>query len=135
MKALLHSLLLIGALMLGTGVTQAQTAQHTFVIGTNDFLLDGRTFQIRCGEIHAPRVPPEYWRNRLQMAKAMGLNTVCAYPVSYTHLCASASFSVRGRDGCGGSGCSWASCGVPLSNCPGLSVGCGWAGWVWACSG
>ena len=79
MKALLHSLLLIGALMLGTGVTQAQTAQHTFVIGTNDFLLDGRTFQIRCGEIHAPRVPPEYWRNRLQMAKAMGLNTVCAY--------------------------------------------------------
>jgi beta-galactosidase len=24
-------------------------------------------------------VPKEYWRNRLQMAKAMGLNTVCAY--------------------------------------------------------
>jgi beta-galactosidase len=55
------------------------TATHTFVIGTNDFLLDGRNFQIRCGEIHAARVPREYWRNRLQMAKAMGLNTVCAY--------------------------------------------------------
>ena len=26
-----------------------------------------------------PRVPREYWRHRLQMAKAMGLNTVCAY--------------------------------------------------------
>ena len=35
--------------------------------------------QIRCGEIHAARVPMEYWRHRLQMAKAMGLNTVCAY--------------------------------------------------------
>jgi beta-galactosidase len=52
---------------------------HTFAIGTNDFLLDGQRFQIRCGEIHAARVPKEYWRNRLQMAKAMGLNTVCAY--------------------------------------------------------
>jgi beta-galactosidase len=54
-------------------------AIHTFAIGTNDFLLDGNKFQIRCGEIHAARVPVEYWRNRLQMAKAMGLNTVCAY--------------------------------------------------------
>jgi beta-galactosidase len=52
---------------------------HTFAIGTNDFLLDGKPFQIRCGEIHAPRVPKEYWRHRLQMARAMGLNTVCAY--------------------------------------------------------
>jgi beta-galactosidase len=52
---------------------------HTFAIGTNDFLLDGNKFQIRCGEIHAARVPQEYWRHRLQMAKAMGLNTVCAY--------------------------------------------------------
>jgi beta-galactosidase len=52
---------------------------HTFVIGTNDFLLDGQRFQIRCGEIHAARVPKEYWRHRLQMCKAMGLNTVCAY--------------------------------------------------------
>ena len=53
--------------------------RHTFAIGTNDFLLDGHRFQIRCGEIHAARVPKEYWRNRLQMARAMGLNTVCAY--------------------------------------------------------
>jgi len=55
------------------------TARHTFVIGTNDFLLDGCRMQIRCGEIHAARVPREYWRQRLKMARAMGLNTVCAY--------------------------------------------------------
>jgi beta-galactosidase len=53
--------------------------KYTFAIGPNDFLLDGQRFQIRCGEIHAARVPREYWRHRLQMAKAMGLNTVCAY--------------------------------------------------------
>ncbi len=57
----------------------AQTPAHTFAIGTNDFLLDGQRLQIRCGEIHAARVPKEYWRQRLQLAKAMGLNTVCAY--------------------------------------------------------
>ena len=81
MKTIIQMLLLAAALSLGAGTAQAQApaAKHTFVIGTNDFLLDGRTFQIRCGEVHAPRVPPEYWRHRLQMARAMGLNTVCAY--------------------------------------------------------
>lgn len=59
--------------------SMAANPKHAFTIGTNDFLLDGRVFQIRCGEMHAARVPQEYWRNRLQMAKAMGLNTVCAY--------------------------------------------------------
>ena len=62
-----------------TAPSQAGEASHTFAIGTNDFLLDGQPFLIRCGEVHAARVPREYWRNRLQMAKAMGLNTVCAY--------------------------------------------------------
>ena len=52
---------------------------HTFAIGANDFLLDGTPLEIRCGEIHFARVPREYWRHRLQLCKAMGLNTVCAY--------------------------------------------------------
>src|SRR5262249_8317025 len=65
--------------ILSGAVTGHAQATHTFAIGTNDFLLDGQRLQIRCGEIHAARVPMEYWRHRLQMAKAMGLNTVCAY--------------------------------------------------------
>ena len=52
---------------------------HTFTIGDADFLLGGQRLQIRCGEIHAARVPREYWPHRLKMCKAMGLNTVCAY--------------------------------------------------------
>jgi beta-galactosidase len=62
-----------------TPLIAGESIRHTFVISTNDFLLDGQRFQIRCGEIHAARVPKEYWRNRLKMAKAMGLNTICAY--------------------------------------------------------
>jgi beta-galactosidase len=57
----------------------APRAAHTFSIGDENFLLDGQRLQIRCGEVHAARVPREYWRNRLQTARAMGLNTVCAY--------------------------------------------------------
>ncbi|HYO23906.1 MAG TPA: beta-galactosidase [Lacipirellulaceae bacterium] len=57
----------------------AATPTHTFAIGDEAFLLDGQPYIIRCGEVHAARVPKEYWRHRLQMAKAMGLNTVCAY--------------------------------------------------------
>ena len=40
---------------------------HSFSIATEDFLLDGQPYVIRCGEIHFPRVPREYWRHRLQM--------------------------------------------------------------------
>ncbi len=45
----------------------------------NRFILNGAPFQILSGEIHYPRVPKEYWRNRLQSLKAMGLNTVTTY--------------------------------------------------------
>jgi beta-galactosidase len=71
--------LLITTRLVAADAPGASPAKHTFAIGTNDFLLDGARFQIRCGEVHAPRVPREYWRHRLQMVKAMGLNTVCAY--------------------------------------------------------
>jgi len=73
------SALLLSLACLSVAPAHAAEPAHTFAIGTNDFLLDGQRLQIRCGEIHAARVPKEYWRHRLQMAKAMGLNTVCAY--------------------------------------------------------
>ena len=55
--------------------------QHTFEVSLEKdaFLLDGEVIQIRCGEVHFPRVPRAYWRHRIQMCKAMGLNAVCAY--------------------------------------------------------
>lgn len=51
----------------------------TFTIGEEDSLLDNQPFLIRCGEMHFARIPREYWTHRLRMARAMGLNTVCAY--------------------------------------------------------
>ncbi|MGB8353249.1 MAG: beta-galactosidase [Chthoniobacteraceae bacterium] len=59
-------------------VTTTQSP-HTFEIGKRDFLLDGKPFIIRCGEMHFARVPREYWRHRIQLLHAMGMNAVCAY--------------------------------------------------------
>jgi beta-galactosidase len=52
---------------------------HRFALGKREFLLDGRPFQIRSGEMHPIRVPAEYWTQRIRMVKAMGLNTVAIY--------------------------------------------------------
>lgn len=43
------------------------------------FLLDGKPFQIRGGEMHPQRIPREYWDHRIKMCKAMGLNTIAFY--------------------------------------------------------
>jgi beta-galactosidase len=69
----------------------------SFAIGDTDFLLNGKRFQIRCGEIHAPRVPREYWEHRLKMCKAMGLNTVCAYLFWNMHEPAPGRFEWSGQ--------------------------------------
>ncbi len=54
-------------------------AKHTFGWKGRDFLLDGKPFIIRSGEMHYPRVPRAYWRDRFKKARAMGLNTITTY--------------------------------------------------------
>jgi len=62
-------------------IFQSSFAQqkHTFEIKGGNFLYDGKPIQIHSGEMHFARVPKAYWRQRLQMMKAMGLNTVATY--------------------------------------------------------
>ncbi|MCD9618563.1 glycoside hydrolase family 35 protein [Chryseobacterium gleum] len=50
-----------------------------FEIRDGYFLLNGKPFTIHSGEMHYPRVPSAYWKHRLEMMKAMGLNTVTTY--------------------------------------------------------
>ena len=52
---------------------------RSFEVGEKDFLLDGRPFVVRCGEVHYARIPRAYWRHRLQMLRAMGCNAVGCY--------------------------------------------------------
>jgi beta-galactosidase len=53
--------------------------RHTIRVEGNQFLLDGMPLQIISGEMHYARIPRAYWRDRLQKARAMGLNTISTY--------------------------------------------------------
>lgn len=72
--------LLAFCLLLSFCITvSAQKNKHQFTLGKTEFLLDGKPLQIISGELHPARIPQEYWRHRIQMAKAMGCNTIAAY--------------------------------------------------------
>jgi beta-galactosidase len=79
MKMKIISLICVIFLVNTNLVAKEKVAVNSFSIGDENFLLNGKPFQIRCGEIHFARIPKEYWGHRLKMAKAMGLNTVCEY--------------------------------------------------------
>jgi len=69
------------AVLLAVAICLPLTAQqrHSFTIEGSHFLLDGKPFQILSGEMHYARIPRAYWRDRMEMAKAMGLNTIATY--------------------------------------------------------
>ncbi len=64
------------AILLGSCTTQEK---GTFEVGDKTFLLNGQPFVVKAAEIHYPRIPKEYWEHRIQMCKALGMNTVCLY--------------------------------------------------------
>ena len=90
------STMLIGIMLFGSGLltprvshalstfspelsTPSPSSHRSFGIDHDHFVMDGQPFRILSGEIHYPRVPHQYWRQRFQAAKALGLNTVTAY--------------------------------------------------------
>src|ERR1700674_5343577 len=57
---------------------RSQSAHHVEIAGPQ-FVVDGHALQIISGEMHYPRIPREYWRDRMKKARAMGLNTISTY--------------------------------------------------------
>ncbi|MHB1020919.1 MAG: glycoside hydrolase family 35 protein [Acidobacteriaceae bacterium] len=51
----------------------------SFTISGNQFLLNGKPYQIIAGSMHYTRIPRAYWRDRFRKARAMGLNTITTY--------------------------------------------------------
>jgi beta-galactosidase len=78
-------------------ITSCQEQKGTFMIGETDFLLNGKPYVIRSGEMHFMRIPEAYWEHRLKMARAMGLNTVCAYMFWNAHEERPGEFKFSGR--------------------------------------
>lgn len=78
LKQLIYSLICI--LMISAPASgQKQKVKHSFIFSPAEFILDDEPFQFISGEIHPARIPAEYWRHRIKMAKALGCNTISAY--------------------------------------------------------
>lgn len=75
--ALLSATLIVAFLT----VTFAQSPQKrpALSISGSHLVLSGKSMQIISGAMHYPRIPREYWRDRLEKARAMGLNTIETY--------------------------------------------------------
>ncbi|MBS1604625.1 MAG: beta-galactosidase, partial [Bacteroidetes bacterium] len=70
---------LLLALFAGCHIDATAQQRHQFSLGDSVFLLDNKPFQMISGEMHYSRVPREAWRQRMKMARAMGLNTIGTY--------------------------------------------------------
>ncbi len=74
------------------------SSQHEFSWSGENFLLDGKPFLIRSGEMHYTRIPRPYWRDRLLKAKAMGINTLCTYVFWNSHETSPGKFDFTGQN-------------------------------------
>jgi beta-galactosidase len=71
---------------------------HTFAVAAGQFTLDGHPFRIISGEMHYPRIPREYWRARLKMARAMGLNAITTYVFWNVHEPTPGAYNFTGQN-------------------------------------
>lgn len=74
-----------------------QHTQHSFRAVGDHFELDGTPFQILSGEMHYARIPRAYWRARLKMVRAMGLNTIATYVFWNVHEPRPGEFNFSGN--------------------------------------
>lgn len=70
-------LMFFAALLIASCGQKPQTG--SFSVGDKTFLLNGKPFLVKAAEIHYSRIPKEYWENRIQLCKALGMNTLCIY--------------------------------------------------------
>lgn len=72
---------LLCALMLAVVMPQSGICgkKESFRVGEGTFLLNEKPFIIKAAEVHYPRIPRQYWEHRIEMCKALGMNTLCLY--------------------------------------------------------
>ena len=77
---------------------QAQTTTRKFEAGKNTFLLDGKPFVVKAAELHYTRIPQAYWSHRIEMCKALGMNTICIYIFWNIHEQEEGKFDFSGQN-------------------------------------
>ncbi len=87
--------LLLTLLFVGFG---SLSAQKRFEAGDGTFMLDGKPFVVKAAELHYPRIPQPYWEHRIQLCKALGMNTVCLYVFWNIHEQKPGEFDFTGQN-------------------------------------
>lgn len=78
--------------------TEIAAVQSDFTIGNGTFLLNGKPFVVKAAELHYPRIPRPYWEQRIQLCKALGMNTVCLYVFWNVHEEQPGGFNFEGQN-------------------------------------
>ena len=96
---LLVFLLCPSLLRAGDKKAEADAAgQQNFVAGNGAFLLNGKPFVVKAAELHYPRIPRPYWEQRIQLCKALGMNTICLYTFWNAHEPEPGKFDFSGQN-------------------------------------
>src|ERR1700761_5724155 len=88
----------LGLLLSGHAFAAPSANTQGLAVAQGQFVLDGKPFRIIAGEMHYPRIPREYWRARLKMAKAMGLNTITTYVFWNAHEATPGHYDFSGQN-------------------------------------
>lgn len=73
-------------------------AAQNFTIGKSTFLLNGKPFTVKAAELHYTRIPASYWEHRIEMCKALGMNTICLYVFWNIHEQTEGQFDFTGQN-------------------------------------
>lgn len=73
-------------------------SNENFTIGKKTFLLNGHPFVVKAAELHYTRIPRPYWEHRIQMCKALGMNTICMYVFWNIHEQNEGDFNFEGQN-------------------------------------
>lgn len=99
MKTYLKQFLLAMLITLIGMPAMAKTVAHgVFTTGKGTFMLNGKPFVVKAAELHYPRIPRQYWEHRIEMVKALGMNTVCLYVFWNIHEQREGQFDFSGNN-------------------------------------
>lgn len=98
MKITQNLILLGAAIAVSCGVGTPMATADSFVPGKGAFMFNGEPFTVKAAELHYPRIPREYWKERIQQTKALGMNTVCLYVFWNAHEPQPGQFDFTGQN-------------------------------------
>lgn len=69
-----------------------------FEAGKGRFMVNGEPVVIKSAELHYPRIPRQYWDQRIKLCKALGMNTICLCVFWNIHEAAPDEFDFSGQN-------------------------------------